>query len=85
MAPNRRRTVAQLLRAVGFALVLCFLSIGERALTAFILVLLFIIYVRSSVDFPLPLSCLRCLPNSIQLVLPDCSPAGFLSCLPFGL
>ena len=49
MAPNRRRTVAKLLRAIGFARVLCFLSSRERALTAFILVLLLIIYVRSSI------------------------------------
>ena len=41
MAPNHRRTVAKLLRAVGFALVLRFLSIRERALTAFFLFLSF--------------------------------------------
>ena len=67
MAPNHRRTIAKLLRAIGFALVLCFLSIRETAVTAFVLVLLFIIYVRSSIDFPLPLACLRYLQFSFRL------------------
>ena len=62
-SPNRRKAVT----SHRFALVLCFLSIRERALAAFILVLLFTIYVRSSADFPLPLTCLHYLQFAIHL------------------
>ena len=85
MAPNRRRTVAKLLRAICLHSSMFPLHQGESPNRVHTCI---VTYNIRSISHRLPVA--SHLPTLLAVlfsasVLPDCSPAGFLSCLPFGL